>query len=120
MSSMGLSTHQSLQKHIRAYHPDFLASKTLAGSSNPPEKHPHEKGTQEKAKQAASSSSKEYVYEICNKALSKKSILDEYMNAHYRERKHACDVCGKRFTRANDRNRHRKIHDRKGKTTHEV
>lgn len=50
---------------------------------------------------------------LCPRKFTRQANLKAHVDNHYGTRSHACETCGKMFTRSYDRNRHRKIHVRR-------
>lgn len=57
---------------------------------------------------------KEWTCEVCSKVFRKKFNLKSHMVTHSDERKFRCSLCDLSFARANDRDRHEKIHEEPG------
>ena len=96
----GFSSNKDRDKHIRQYHPDDEA----AGPSM------FVADTEARKTLAIP----KWGCEICGKKFTRQAILKSHIDSHYGTRSHACETCGKLFTRANDRNRHRGVHIRRG------
>ncbi|KAM7199945.1 hypothetical protein V8F33_004119 [Rhypophila sp. PSN 637] len=101
--AFGFSTNKDRDKHIRQYHPDDEAAgpaRFVAGDLG-------ELGGGKKTAVA------KWECDLCPRKFTRQANLKAHVDNHFGTRNHACETCGKMFTRAYDRNRHRKIHVRK-------
>ncbi|KAM7220383.1 hypothetical protein V8F06_004162 [Rhypophila decipiens] len=101
--AFGFSTNKDRDKHIRLYHPDDEdagPARFVAGDLG-------ELGGGKKTAVA------KWECDLCPRKFTRQANLKAHVDNHFGTRNHACETCGKMFTRAYDRNRHRKIHVRR-------